>query len=235
MKPIWDAQHSLSKEQDQSPDISYAIYWTNLNWLTNAELLTLTLISIVSNEVKRNEIIRVQLLVDLPVALKRTKYLTMNEKLVLLRLLDERLNRKLPLYENHFRLLVDVFGYRRITGLLSDKNLKFKLQKRLKPKRVFRRSTKNIVLPHGTQVGHPTRIRGYRDHGTARRQGTWLPKSDWSFTANQWRKEIVEAYFGRVFSFYLGCTFATFTEHQTSTDICFKRMGFGTIPQRLKK
>jgi len=186
----WWAQAKLPDQQvvvasqDQSPGSS--VYWCNLNWMPEEEVLCLALLAIIGNNLFRNDILRCELILDLPSRVQRCVSLSDLEKAVLLRLLEDRLKRKLPLYQNRQRVLLKYFKYRRIKGLLSDSVLLRRISRRLRP-RVKRPGGKR-TLTAGTPL-QTSRHRGYRDHGSARPYHKWLPTNDWRLTRQQWTEE----------------------------------------------
>jgi hypothetical protein len=156
-------------KQNQSPDVTF--YWDNLNWMSKVEVEQMALMAIISNDLRRNDILRFSIMSELPKKILENKSLTLTYRLLLCRLLDERVRRKLPLYNNRWQKLLDFISLRRLNDLLSTCG---NLIKRLLPHKAVVRKTQ--CLKHGTPVPAPGRIRGHRDHGSCSPPGTWLPK-----------------------------------------------------------
>ena len=194
--------------QDQSPGSS--VYWCNLNWMPEEEVLTLALLAIVGNDLFRNDILRCELLLDLPSRIQRCESLTTMEKAVLLRLIEDRLKRHLPFYQNRQRTLLQYFKYRRIKGLFSDSVLLRRISRRLRPR--VKRPGGARTLPAGTPL-QTSRHRGYRDHGSARPSHKWLPTSDWRLTREQWTREQLQELNLQFFTLFLTNPF----------NLCFKQ------------
>jgi hypothetical protein len=188
----WD-QSKLVDQQvkiaSQTPSPGSSVYWCNLNWMSDTEVLTLSLLAVIGNELMRNDILRCELILSLPEKVKQCESLSTMQKAVILRLLEDRLKRKLPFYKNRQEVLLRYFSYRRIKGLISDSVVLRSLARRLRP-RIPKSSTKR-TLPAGTPL-QTSRHRGYRDHGAARPTHKWLPTNDWTLTRQQWTKEQLE-------------------------------------------
>ena len=174
------------KVASQTPSPGSSVYWCNLNWMSETEVLTLSLLAIIGNELLRNDILRCELILTLPEKIKQCESLSTMQKAIILRLLEDRIKRKLPFYINRQRTLLRYFPYRKIKGLCSDSAILRKLARRLRPR--IPKSSSKRTLPSGTPI-QTSRHRGYRDHGAARPYHKWLPDSDWTLTREQWSKE----------------------------------------------
>jgi hypothetical protein len=183
LKPVWASQMNLT---EQTPTPGSSVYYSNLNWMSHSELEFLCFFGILSNEIHRNDILRLELILNLPKKVQKDTNFSELQKAILLRLLQDRLQRKLPLYENRQRALLKLFSPRRIKGLLRDPVIRKSVLQRLKPRVVKPKQINR--LPGGTPIQY-SRHRGYRDHGAARPSHKWKPTSDWSLTRQQWSQE----------------------------------------------
>jgi hypothetical protein len=189
---------AVSSEVGVSPHLSpgSSVYWSNLNWMSTTEVETLALFAIISNEIQKNDILRCEVYLGLERAIRRNKEIDYVRSMLLLRLLDERLRRRLPLYENRQRVLLRHYSYRRIKGLFSDRSITFGLQKRLKARVVKPRVPKDPttgcpLTPNGVPF-QTSRHRGYRDHGSARPRHLWKPRFDLRLVLQQNWQEAYE-------------------------------------------
>jgi len=188
------------KIASQTPSPGSSVYWCNLNWMSETEVLTLSLLAVIGNELFQNDILRCELILSLPGKVKQCESLTTMQKAVILRLIEDRLKRKLPFYRNRQEVLLRYFSHRRIKGLISDSGVLRKIARRLRPR--IPKSCSKRTLPAGTPL-QTSRHRGYRDHGAARPFHKWLPNSDWTLNRRQWSKEQLQELDLEFFSVFL--------------------------------
>lgn len=180
---------SVVGEQDQSPGTP--VYFGNFSWLKDSELLFLAL---VAPYFRQHQEIRSILLLELPSKIEKSESLSMVQKAILLRWLQDHLSRKLGFYKSHTKKLFKVFPPRRLFGILKDPTLQRRVLSRFRIKKVRpKKLGKTRTLPNGTKL-LPSRHRGYRDHGTYSAPHQFKNSyiaSDWSFDRKQWREDFI--------------------------------------------
>jgi hypothetical protein len=151
----------LMSSQNQSPD-NPILHLVNLNWLTRSEALAMVFIAWATE----NQNLRSLLLVELTQRYADRKIsCSDNERWMILRFLQDCVKRRLPFYQNRRADFFFHIPLREILGVLNDPRIRQSISKRLRPR-----------LWHPPKPVRAERIRGYRDHGTARPSHKWLPK-----------------------------------------------------------
>lgn len=154
-----DKLNDLVSRQNQSPGSS--IHLSNLNYLSTSDIIVISMIAY-ATKVKA---LRAEILASLPDRIGRSPELTMAEKGIQIRFLEDCVRQSKPFYKSWQEKYFFFCPLRKLLGLLTSKETAQSLDRKLKPR---------LIVPRKVQKGD--RIRGYRDHGTCRPNHKWLPK-----------------------------------------------------------